>query len=159
MCSLIRDFLNIRKRCDLRRSVLLGGRKGLRQTQEHWNKMSSSNKILLQELFWCLFIILGFKINKYGKFYKSYSSKWSHAFERKLFHLAAVDRLWHADRPIEALEACYFPSRHLIRVPTTFKWPLVMSQFEYRFGSSLLIVFYKTAMTGIFRQPLHLYHY
>lgn len=48
---------------------------GLRETQEHWNKMTSNNKIPLQELFFwnTCSLFQGLKINKYVKFYKSRS--------------------------------------------------------------------------------------
>lgn len=40
--------------------------------------------------------------------------------EVKHFHLATADLVWHAEASIEAWGACYFPSRHLIRVHVTF---------------------------------------
>lgn len=38
----------------------------------------------------------------------------------KLIHQAAADLSWHGAVCIEAWEPCYFPSRHLIRVPMAF---------------------------------------
>lgn len=38
----------------------------------------------------------------------------------KHFHLATADLFWHGEVSIEAWGACYFPSRHLIRVHVTF---------------------------------------
>lgn len=40
--------------------------------------------------------------------------------EVKHFHLATADLFWHGEASIEAWGACYFPSRHLIRVHVTF---------------------------------------